>query len=417
MARLLIDGIDEDAVDFRPSYDGTGEEPVVLPAAFPNLLANGSQGIAVGMATSIPPHNAAELCDAALFLIDNPKARSRTLLEIRQGAGLPDRWRHRRHARSRSRRPTPPGAVRSGCARAGAPKTPVAAPTVVVISEMPWLVQKSRLVEKLAELLNDKKLPLVADVRDKSAEDVRLVIEPRSRTVDAELLMESLFKLTELESRIPLNMNVLVKGRIPQVLGLAEVLREWLDHRRDVLLRRSKHRLAEIEHRLEVLGGYLIAYLNLDKVIKIIRTQDEPKPVLMKTFKLSEVQADAILNMRLRNLRKLEEMEVRPGRTAVRIAGGLCADGSGEISVRDDGPGIGQARLEEIRDGVAEKSSRHIGIGLKNIDDRLRILFGERYGLKIESQPGSYTLVTMRFPGLKEDAREGANRVLSDRCG
>ena len=317
VARLLIDGIDEDAVDFRPSYDGTGEEPVVLPAAFPNLLANGSQGIAVGMATSIPPHNAAELCDAALFLIDNPKARSRTLLKYVKGPDFPtggvivDTPESIAEAYTTGR-----GSFR---VRARWRTEDTGRGTyVVVISEMPWLVQKSRLVEKLAELLNDKKLPLVADVRDESAEDVRLVIEPRSRTVDAELLMESLFKLTELESRIPLNMNVLVKGRIPQVLGLAEVLREWLDHRRDVLLRRSKHRLAEIEHRLEVLGGYLIAYLNLDKVIKIIRTQDEPKPVLMKTFKLSEVQADAILNMRLRNLRKLEEMQIRAEDKALR---------------------------------------------------------------------------------------------------
>ncbi|MBI2712873.1 MAG: DNA topoisomerase IV subunit A [Rhizobiales bacterium] len=317
VARLLIDGIDEDAVDFRPSYDGTGEEPVVLPAAFPNLLANGSQGIAVGMATSIPPHNAAELCDAALFLIDNPKARSRTLLKYVKGPDFPtggvivDTPESIAEAYTTGR-----GSFR---VRARWRTEDTGRGTyVVVINEMPWLVQKSRLVEKLAELLNDKKLPLVADVRDESAEDVRLVIEPRSRTVDAELLMESLFKLTELESRIPLNMNVLVKGRIPQVLGLAEVLREWLDHRRDVLLRRSKHRLAEIEHRLEVLGGYLIAYLNLDKVIKIIRTQDEPKPVLMKTFKLSEVQADAILNMRLRNLRKLEEMQIRAEDKALR---------------------------------------------------------------------------------------------------
>jgi len=189
---------------------------------------------------------------------------------------------------------------------------------VIVITEVPWLVQKSRLVEKLAELINEKKLPLVADVRDESAEDVRLVIEPRARTVDAELLMESLFKLTELESRIPLNMNVLVKGRVPKVLGLAEALREWLDHRREVLIRRSKHRQGEIEHRLEVLGGYLVAYLNLDKVIKIIRTEDEPKPVLMKTFTLTDVQADAILNMRLRNLRKLEEMEIRGEDKALR---------------------------------------------------------------------------------------------------
>jgi topoisomerase-4 subunit A len=180
----------------------------------------------------------------------------------------------------------------------------------VIVTEVPWLVQKSRLVEKLAELLNDKKLPLVAEVRDESAEDIRLVIEPRARTVDAELMMESLFKLSELENRIPLNMNVLVKGRIPKVIGLAEALREWLDHRRDVLLRRSHHRLRQIENRLEVLAGYLIAYLNLDRVIRIIRNEDEPKPVLMTSFRLSDVQADAILNMRLRNLRKLEEQEI-----------------------------------------------------------------------------------------------------------
>src|SRR5476649_522325 len=317
VARLLIDGIDEDAVDFRPSYDGTGEEPVVLPAAFPNLLANGSQGIAVGMATSIPPHNAAELCDAALFLIDNPKARSRTLLKYVKGPDFPtggvvvDPPAEIAEAYTTGR-----GSFR---VRARWSKEETGRGTyVIVITEMPWLVQKSRLVEKIAELLNDKKLPLVADVRDESAEDVRLVIEPRARTVDAELLMESLFKLTELENRIPLNMNVLVKGRITKVLGLAECLMEWLDHRRDVLVRGSKHRLAAIEHRLEVLGGLLVAYLNLDKVIKIIRKEDEPKPVLMKSFKISDVQADAILNMRLRNLRKLEEMEIRAEEKALK---------------------------------------------------------------------------------------------------
>ncbi|HET7164484.1 MAG TPA: DNA topoisomerase IV subunit A [Pseudolabrys sp.] len=317
VARLLIDGIDEDAVDFRGTYDGTNEEPIVLPAAFPNLLANGSQGIAVGMATSIPPHNAAELCDAALFLIDNPKARSRTLLKYVKGPDFPtggiivDTPETIAEAYNTGR-----GSFR---VRARWKQEDTGRGTyVIVISEIPWLVQKSRLVERLAELINEKKLPLVADVRDESAEDVRLVIEPRSRSVDAELMMESLFKLTELESRIPLNMNVLVKGRVPQVLGLAEVLREWLDHRREVLLRRSRHRLAEIEHRLEVLGGYLIAYLNLDKVIKIIRNEDEPKPVLMKTFKLTDVQAEAILNMRLRNLRKLEEMEIRAEDKALR---------------------------------------------------------------------------------------------------
>jgi len=317
VARLLLDGIDENAVDFRPTYDGAGEEPVVLPAAFPNLLANGAQGIAVGMATAIPPHNVGELCDAALHLIDNPKARSRTLLKWVKGPDLPvggvivDPPSMIAEAYNTGR-----GSFR---VRARWEKEETGRGTyVVVVTEIPWLVQKSRLVEKLAELLNEKKLPLVADVRDESAEDIRLVIEPRSRSVDAELLMESLFKLTELEARVPLNMNVLVKGRIPMVLGLAEALREWLDHRREVLLRRSKYRIDQIEHRLIVLGGYLVAYLNLDKVIKIIRREDEPKPVLKKTFKLNEIQADAILNMRLRNLRRLEEMEIRAEDKALR---------------------------------------------------------------------------------------------------
>src|SRR6188474_2157439 len=310
VARLLIEGIDEDAVDFRPTYDGTEEEPVVLPAAFPNLLANGSQGIAVGMATSIPPHNAAELCDAALHLIETPSARSRTLLKYVRGPDFP----------TGGIVVDPPEAIAEAYAtgrgsfrvRARWNQEDAGRGTyVVVITEIPWLVQKSRLVERIAELINEKKLPLVADVRDESAEDIRLVIEPRARTVDPALMMESLFKLTELESRIALNMNVLIKGKIPRVIGLAEALREWLDHRRDVLLRRSNHRLKQIAHRLEVLGGYLIAYLNIDKVIKIIRNEDEPKPVLIKAFKLTEVQADAILNMRLRSLRKLEEFEIR----------------------------------------------------------------------------------------------------------
>lgn len=310
VARLLLDGIDEDAVDFRPTYDGSEDEPIVLPAAFPNLLANGAQGIAVGMATSIPPHNAAELCEAALHLIERPNTKSRNLVRFVQGPDFPTggiivdspaimaeayaagRGSFRLRARWR----------KEDTGRGG---------YVIVVTEIPWLVQKSRLVERIAELLSEKKLPLLADVRDESAEDVRLVLEPRSRTVDPELLMESLFKLTDLESRIGLNMNVLVGGKIPRVIGLAEALREWLDHRRDVLVRRSRRRLREIEHRLEVLGGYLIAYLNLDKVIKIIRNQDEPKPILIRTFRLTELQADSILNMRLRNLRKLEEMEIR----------------------------------------------------------------------------------------------------------
>src|SRR5580693_8909849 len=310
VARLLIDGIDEDAVDFRPTYDGSEEEPVVLPAAIPNLLANGSQGIAVGMATSIPPHNMAELCDAALHLIEQPNARTKTLLKYVQGPDFP----------TGGVVVDPPEAIAEayqtgrGSFRVRARWTTEdtgRGTYQIVVTEIPWQVQKMRLVERIAELINEKKLPLLADMRDESAEDVRVVFEPRSRAVDPALLMESLFKLTELESRVPLNMNVLVNGRIPKVLGLAEALSEWLAHRRDVLLRRSRHRLAQIEHRLEVLGGFLVAYLNLDKVIKIIRSEDEPKPVLIKTFKLSEVQADAILNMRLRNLRKLEEMEIR----------------------------------------------------------------------------------------------------------
>jgi topoisomerase IV subunit A len=309
-SRLLLDGIDEDAVDFRPSYDGVMNEPAVLPAAFPNLLANGAQGIAVGMATSVPPHNIAELCDAALYLIEQPKARTRTLLKFVPGPDFPTggivvdppetiaeayttgRGSFRLRARWKTE-DTGHGTYQ------------------VVVTEIPWQVQKMRLVEQIAALINEKKLPLVADMRDESAEDVRLVLEPRSRSVDPALMMESLFKLTELESRVPLNMNVLVRGRIPRVVGLAEALTEWLTHRREVLLRCSRYRLNQIEHRLEVLGGYLVAYLNLDRVIKIIRKEDEPKPVLMKTFRLSDLQADSILNMRLRNLRRLEEIEIR----------------------------------------------------------------------------------------------------------
>src|SRR5438876_7190613 len=310
VARLLLDGIDEDGVEFRPNYDGQSKEPVVLPGGFPNLLANGSQGIAVGMATSIPPHNVAELCEAALHLIDKPEAKSKALLKWVKGPDFPtggiivDSKEAITEAYMTGR-----GSFRT---RAKLVQEEGARGTwVVVITEIPWLVQKSRLVEKIAELLNEKKLPLVGDVRDESAEDVRLVIEPKSRAVDPALMMESLFRLTELESKISLNLNVLIKGKIPKVVGLAECLREWLDHLRDVLVRRSTYRKTQIENRLEVLGGYLIAYLNIDKVIKIIRTEDEPKPALIKAFKLTEVQAYAILNMRLRSLRKLEEFEIR----------------------------------------------------------------------------------------------------------
>jgi topoisomerase-4 subunit A len=310
VARLLLEGIDEDAVDMRLTYDGEEQEPVVLPGAFPNLLANGSTGIAVGMATSIPPHNAAELCDAALFLIEKPKAQPREVLKFVKGPDFPtggiivDDKATIREAYNTGR-----GSFR---VRARWTQENTGNGTwVVIVTEIPYSVPKSRLIERIADLLTDKKLPLLADIRDESTEDVRIVLEPRSRSVDPVLMMEQLFKLTELESRFPLNMNVLMGGLTPRVVSLAEAIKEWLDHRREVLIRRSKNRLGIIDHRLEVLGGYLIAYLNLDEVIKIIRTQDEPKPVLMKRFKLTDVQADAILNMRLRNLRKLEEMEIR----------------------------------------------------------------------------------------------------------
>src|SRR3954454_22920000 len=310
VARLLLDGIDEDGVEFRANYDGQSKEPIVLPGGFPNLLANGAQGIAVGMATSIPPHNAAELCDAALYLIEKPDAKSKSLLKWVKGPDFPtggiivDSKQAIAEAYTTGR-----GSFR---VRARWEQEEGARSTwVVVVTEIPWLVQKSRIVEKIAELLDQKKLPLVGDIRDESAEDVRIVIEPKSKNVDPTLMMESLFRLTELENKIPLNLNVLIKGRVPKVLGLAECLREWLDHLRDVLIRRTNFRKTQIENRLEVLGGYLIAFLNIDEVIRIIRTEDEPKPVLMKTFKLTEVQAEAILNMRLRSLRKLEEMEIR----------------------------------------------------------------------------------------------------------
>ncbi len=310
VARLLLEGMDEDAVDFRPNYDGQEEEPVVLPAAFPNLLANGSQGIAVGMATSIPPHNAAELCEAALYLITHPAATSEQLTTFVKGPDFPTGGIVIDSAASIAEAyRTGRGAFR---VRARWQKEDLGRGTwAVVVTEIPYGVPKARLIEKMAELLQEKKLPLLADVRDESAEDVRVVLEPRSRTVDPVVLMESLFRLTELESRISLNMNVLVGGTVPRVIGLAEALREWLDHRRVVLQRRSRHRLAQIERRLEILGGLLIVYLDLDRVIQIIREEDEPKAELMRVFELTELQANAILDTRLRSLRKLEEMELK----------------------------------------------------------------------------------------------------------
>lgn len=306
----LLEGIDEDAVDFIPTYNEEDIEPQVLPAGFPNLLANGSQGIAVGMATSIPPHNVAEICGAALHLIKSPKARIETLMDHVLGPDLP----------------TGGIIVESKDSMLEAYATGKGSFKVrsrwnvedtgrgtyqIVVTEIPYQVQKSRLIEKLAEVIEAKKAPGLSDVRDESAEDVRIVLEPRSKNIDPALLMESLFKISELESRVSLNMNVLDATRTPRVMNLREVIQAWLDHRREVLQRRSQQRLGKIELRLEVLDGYMIAFLNLDEVIRIIRFEDKPKEELIKAFKLTERQADAILNMRLRALNKLQEIEIK----------------------------------------------------------------------------------------------------------
>ena len=310
VAEALLGGIDENAVDFRPNYDGSTEEPIVLPGGFPNLLANGAAGIAVGMATSIPPHNVGELCDALLHLIKTPNSRIETLVDLVKGPDFPtggilvepreaivEAYRTGRGAfRLRAKwevEQLPRGQYR------------------IVVTQIPYQVQKGKLIERIAEIINAKKLPILEDVRDESADDVRIVLEPKTGNVPAELLMEQLFKLSDLETRFPLNLNVLDKDNTPRVMDLREALQAFLDHRREVLVRRSTFRLAAIERRLEILEGYLIAYLNLDKLIKIIREEDEPKPKMIAAFGLTDMQAEAILNMRLRALRRLEEFEIR----------------------------------------------------------------------------------------------------------
>jgi topoisomerase IV subunit A len=310
VAQALLEGIEEDAVDFRATYDGEEREPIVLPAAFPHLLANGAAGIAVGMATSIPPHNAGELCAAALELVRNPNVGTDQLLRHIKGPDFPtggilvESQEAMREAYETGR-----GGFRVR-AKWEVEKSK-AGSWVIVITEIPYQVQKARLIEQIAQLLEEKKLPLLADLRDESTEQVRVVLEPKSRNVEPAVLMETLFRATPLESRFPLNMNVLDADRTPRVMSLKEVLRAWLDHRHEVLQRRTNHRLGAIARRLEILDGYLIAYLNLDEVIRIIREEDEPKPRLMERFGLNDTQAEAILNMRLRALRRLEEMEIR----------------------------------------------------------------------------------------------------------
>lgn len=309
-ARLLLAHIDEDTVDFRPTYDGSEIEPVVLPAAFPNLLANGAQGIAVGMATSIPPHNVAEICDSLLHLIRSPNARIETLVDHVQGPDFPT------GGILCENRETIVEAYKTGrgSLRVRARwnvETLKGGTWQIAVTEIPYQVVKARLVERIDQMIVDRKLPFLEAINDESTTDTRLILVPKSRAVEPEHVMEQLFRDTELESRFNLNMNVLDAQQVPRVMNLAELLRAYLDHRREVLIRRSKFRLGEIERRMEILEGLLIAYLNIDAVIKLIRQEDEPKPVMIRKWKLTDNQADAILNMRLRSLRKLEEVEIK----------------------------------------------------------------------------------------------------------
>ena len=329
VAAALLAGIAEDTVDFRPTYDNEDQEPVVLPAAFPNLLANGAAGIAVGMATSIPPHNVGEVCAAAIHLIADPQATTAELLAHMPGPDFP----------TGGILTEPPEALLAAyeTGRGGfrlrarwAVEQGRFSTWTVIVTEIPYQVQKTRLIEQIAALLEEKKLPLLADVRDESDEKIRLVLEPKTRGVEPEVLMETLFRATALETRFPLNMNVLTAEQVPQVLGLRGVLAAWIAHRHEVLQRRSRFRLQATLRRLEILEGFLAVFLNLDEVIRIIREEDDAKAGLVAAFKLNDVQAEAILNMRLRSLRRLEEMEIRREHKALskegRDLGALLAD-------------------------------------------------------------------------------------------
>ena len=355
IAEALMDGLDEDAVDFRATYDGEGEEPVVLPAAFPNLLANGAQGIAVGMATSIPPHNVSEICAAACHLIEHPEATIEDLVALVPGPDFPtggvlaedraacvDVYRSGRGSlRLRARWRMEKGAD-------GGP--------LVVVTEIPYQVQKARLIERLAELFGERKLPFLADIRDESTDTVRIVLQPRGAWSDGEAIMAELFRLTDLEVRIGVNMNVLVDGTTPRVLDLKELLRAWLAHRREVLRRRSLHRRARIEQRLELLAGFLVVHLNLDEVIRIVREEDDPKLALIQRFSLTETQADAVLNMRLRQLRKLEEIELR------REQGNLLAERT-DLDALLGGEALMWRRIADEARAIGERFGRRPNSG------------------------------------------------------
>ena len=351
----LMAGLDEGTVDFRPTYNGEEEEPEIFPGLFPNLFANGASGIAVGMATSIPPHNVAEIVSAAIHLVDNPKAGPADLTDHVRGPDFPtggvivDSAEAIAAAYASGR-----GSFR---VRARWQIEDLGRGTwAAIVTEIPFQVAKSKLIEQIAALIGERKLPILADIRDESDEQIRIVLEPRSRTVDPALLMESLFRLTDLETRIPLNFNVLDASRTPRVMSLRDALVAWLDHQILVLVRRSQHRVAKIDDRLELLEGYLVAFLNLDRVIRIIREEDEPKPVLMAEFRLSDRQAEAILNMRLRSLRRLEEMQIQTEQGALRKE-------REELARLIESPARQRTRLKKDLAALAERYSEATVLG------------------------------------------------------
>ncbi|WP_298914195.1 DNA topoisomerase IV subunit A [uncultured Algimonas sp.] len=367
---LLLDGLDEDAVDFKDTYNEEDTEPVVLPAGFPNLLANGAQGIAVGMATSVPPHNVAEICNAALHLIKTPNARVETLLNHVLGPDLPTGgiMVEPRESMLETYR-TGKGSFR---VRARWEKEDLGRGQYqIVVTEIPYQVQKSRLIEKLADVIESKTASGLTDIRDESAEDIRIVLEPKSKTIDPAVLMESLFKISELESRVSLNMNVLDAAGVPRVMDLREVIQAWLDHLREVLLRRTNQRLGKIADRLEVLDGYMIAFLNLDEVIRIVRFEDKPKEELIRAFSVTERQADAILNMRLRALNKLQEIEIKSESEALRA----------EQSDLTELVGSDALQWERISGQIRDLRDLH---GPKTEEGRRRTTFAEAPDLDID---------------------------------
>ena len=360
VARLLLDGIDEDAIDFRPTYDGEAEEPVLLPAGFPNLLANGAQGIAVGMATSIPPHNITELCDASIHLIKYPGAAIDTLLGYVKGPDFPTGGVLVEPAETmRATYSSGKGGFRLRAK--WEVEREKGGSWQIIVTDIPYQVQKSRLIEKMAEMLQDRKLPMLADIRDESAEDIRLVLEPKSRRLDPEVVMESLFRLTELETRISMNLNVLDASGKPSVMGLKEALQAWLNHRREVLVRRSQHRLDKIAKRLEILEGYLVVFLNIDEVIAIIRESDNPRDQLMARFSLNEIQANAVLDMRLRALRRLEEDALRTEQIKLSEE---QTDLRGLVADENRQWGVVSSQIKEVRTHFAKTDTRRTALGI-----------------------------------------------------